>query len=175
MPTPETIIPLMEGVVSGVAATDEAAAMWVKCCKEVMLMTGHKDKDDWAFINIPDIDEASTAAAGCAPETGATLYGVLYAYCDDAAIAYTAVCDDSDGTIAAFSTGDTRITDLPVLQMALPLVGTDGTEEFHGAVFPRGLAFTNYMTFVADQSGNSVDNEQLRAWVLYRTVVTQGY
>ena len=138
-------------------------------------MTGHKDLTDWAFINIPDIDEASTAAGGQAPETGARMYGVLYAHSDAAAISYAAVVDDADGTVAAFSTGDTRVTDLPVLQVALPAAATDGTEEFWGVVIPKGLPFTNYMTFVGDQDGSSIGADQLRAWVVYRTVSTIGY
>jgi hypothetical protein len=175
MPAPEIVIPLLEGTVGSVAGVDEAAALWVKQMKDIMLMTSHKDLTDWAFINIPDIDEASTAAGGQAPESGARLYGVLYAHSDAAAISYTAVCDDADGTIAAFDTAGSRVTDVPLIQLGLPAAATDGTEEFWGVAIAKGLPFTNFMTFVGDQSGTQIGDNQLRAWCVYRTVVTIGF
>ncbi len=119
MSAPEVIIPLLEGVVGSLTYGTEAASLFVKCCKEVMLATKHKDQTDWTFTAIPDIDETSAATA-TAPETGAVLYGLLIGQKSaDASEDYLAIVDDSDGTVAAFAAGDTRVTDVPKIQVWL--------------------------------------------------------
>lgn len=170
MSAPEVIIPLLEGVVGSLTYGTEAASLFVKCCKEVMLATKHKDQTDWAFTAIADIDETSAATA-TAPETGAVLYGLLIGQKSaDASEDYLAIVDDSDGTVAAFAAGDTRVTDVPKIQVWLQAAATDLTEELWPYVFPKGIPFASYMSFVADgEDGTNPDTDDLRAWALYRT------
>jgi hypothetical protein len=173
MPAPEVVIPLLEGHVGSIANGGESAALFVKMCKEIMLSTSHKDQTDWEFKPIEDIDETSAATA-TAPETGAVLYGMLVGQLSaDASEDYLAVCDDSDGTIAAFAAGDTRVTDIPKIQVWLQAAATDLTEELWPYVFPKGIPFTNYMSFVADgEDGTNPATDDIRCWVLYRTGTT---
>jgi hypothetical protein len=174
MPAPEVVIPLLEGHVGSIANGGEGAALFVKMCKEVMLATVHKDQTDWTFVNISDIDETSAATA-TAPETGAVLYGMLIGYVNATTTdeAIVAVCDDADGTIAAFAAGDTRVTDDPKVQIKLQAAATEGTEELWPYLFPRGIPFASYMSFVADgEDGTNPATGDIRAWILYRTGTT---
>jgi hypothetical protein len=170
MATPEVVIPLLEGHIGSIANGGESTALFVKLCKDIMLSTVHKDQTDWEFINIADIDQDSAATA-TAPATGTVLYGLLIGQkSSDASEDYLAICDDSDGTIAAFAAGDTRVTDVPKIQVWLQAAATDLTEELWPYVFPKGIPFTNYMSFAADgEDGTNPDTNDIRAWALYRT------
>ncbi len=170
MPAPEVVIPLLEGRVGSIANGGESAALFQKMCKEVMLAHSHKDQTDWEFTCIEDIDETSAATA-TAPATGAVMYGLLIGQnSSDASEDYLAVCDDSNGTIAAFAHGDTRFVDVPKIQLWIQATATDGTEELWPYIFPKGIPFTEYMSFVAEgEDGTDPATGDIRAWVLYRT------
>src|SRR5512139_2797364 len=170
MANPEVVIPLLEGVVGSIANGSEAASLFVKGCKDIMLATKHKDQTDWVFTAVEDIDETSAATA-TAPESGAVPYGLLIGQISaDASEDYVAVCDDSDGTIAAFAHSDTRFVDVPKIQVWIQATATDGTEELWPYLFPKGIPFATYMSFVSDgEDGTNPATGDIRAWILYRT------
>lgn len=166
------VICRMEGMVSTLATgvASQGVGTWIEACKAVMRSPNLREQTDWEFKMVPDIDETS-AAGDTAPETGCTLYGLLVGQKSaDASEDYIALCDDADGTIAAFAHTDSRFTDIPKIQLWLLAATTDGTEEYHGVVIPTGLVFTNYMSFAAEgEDGTNPATDDLRAWALYRT------
>lgn len=176
MSAPEVVIPLMEGHLGALANSKQNVALFVKMMKLIMLSDSNRTQTDWTFTAIEDIDETSAATA-TAPESGATLYGILVGQKSaDTSEDYLAICDDADGTIAAFAAGDTRVTDVPGIQIRLMPATTDLTEEYWPYVFPAGIPFAAYMSFVADgEDGTNPATDDIRAWVLYRTVAVQAW
>ena len=99
------------------------------------------------------------------------LVGYLNATTTDEA--FLAVCDDLDGTIAAFAYDDNRATDDPKIMIKLQAAAVEGTEELWPYLFPKGIPFALYMSFVADgEDGTNPATDDIRAWVLYRTGTT---
>jgi transposase len=179
MAAPEVLFPQIEGTLATIAGVGsgypgQSVALFVKLIKEVMLSGANARATDWAFTFIDDIDETSAATA-TAPETGAVLYGlVIGQQSADASEDYVAVCDDSDGTIAAFAHSDTRFVDVPKVQVFLDATASDGVEEFTPFIFPKGVLFASYMSFVAEgEDGTNPATSDIRAWAVYRTGTTR--
>lgn len=178
MAAPEVLFPQIEGTLGTIAGVGsgypgQSIALFIDLIKRVMLSGANARATDWAFVAIDDIDEDSAATA-TAPESGAVLYGlVIGQHSSDASEDYVAVCDDSDGTIAAFAHSDTRFIDVPKVQVFLPAAATDGVEEFWPYIFPKGIAFASYMSFVGEgEDGTNPATSDLRAWAVYRTGAT---
>ncbi len=170
MSTPHEILPRMEGILGTVPNADQAAAgLVVKLAREIMLNAANKDQTDWEFRAISDIDESVTTSDNSF-ESGARLYVLLIGQASaDASADVVTVTDDADGAVTVAA--DSDVVSVPVLAYKVPVAATDGTEELWPLVFPKGVAFTNYMSFGADGAdGTNPATDDLRGWVLYRTV-----
>ena len=168
MATPEALFSKIEGVIGSLPGAGQSVALWVKQIKEVMLCGANARATDWAFIGVPDMDESGTAAGGCAPEDGAVLYGVVFGQKSaDASIDIACITNDADGTVT-YAAADA--ISVPTFMYQIPAAAVDLTEEFWPFIFPKGIAFANFMSFGADGAdGTNVDTDDLRAFAVYRT------
>lgn len=167
------VFPLMEGVVSTISNTPQRASLWVDVMKKIMLSETLKDKDDWGFIAVTDVDEA--AAAGQIEATTSRIYGLLVAMSSAVGACWLQLTDDAGGgftydATAALSTAAT----CRALEY-IPAAATSGTEEFWGFVYPMGIAITTDALLSIDGiDGTNLASDNLcRAWVVYRTINTE--
>jgi hypothetical protein len=159
----------MEGMVGTMLAgttkvATQAVSEWVDECKRIMNLPGNRGLSDWEFLAVPDVDQTAVDI-----ETGARLYGLLIGQLSaDASPDMVVVTDDADGTLTVAHT-DTIVT--ATLQYTVPAAATDGTEEFWPVSFPAGVSFATHMCIGADGvDGTDPATDDIRAWVLYRTV-----
>src|SRR5512147_1883143 len=163
------VIPLMEGLVGTMTAgstklpTTRVSA-WVEACKAVMRMPQHRGLSDWSFKCMPDVDESADAI-----EAGATLYGLLCGYVDEAKNLMVVVEDGADASLTV--TGGTDTLGAYVATVFCPMVATAGTEEYTGQIYPGGISCaTSSMNIGADTTDSTtVATDDCRVWVLYRT------
>jgi hypothetical protein len=169
MAYPHQLIPQMEGLVGTLTAgttklTTQAVVEFVEECKRIMHMPQYRGLSDWEFYLSSDVDETANDI-----ETGGHLYGILAGNnSSDASADIIVAHDDADGTYALDATAAYGATFLA--GFITPVATTDGTEEYAGATWAGGIAFTNHLCIGADGlDGTNPAANDVRAWILYRT------
>lgn len=167
MPSPMTIIPRLEGMLSGFSATynqpDTAVAQFVEMCKMIMRMPANRDLTDWElFISTGSLTETEEAVYAAA----ATLYGVL-GMCDGSNDDYIfSTYNAANPTVASTDLNDGgNLSSSFVVRNA-----SASATNFGSVVLPGGLAHDTYLTIAAsERDEGSVTASTAKAWVLYRT------
>ena len=165
------VFPLLEGIVSTQAGTSQRAALWVEAVKKVMLSDVLKSKDDWQFLAVADVDESASAAMIEAATS--RVYGLLVGQLSaDSGGDFVAILDDASGGYTFDGTAALDNTFRAVHY--IPATATDLVEEFWGFIYPDGIAITNDLMVAADGSaGTNPATDDIRVWVLYRTINTE--
>ena len=171
MPAPNLIFPRMEGIVSALGGAGQRVALWVETMKKIMLSDTLKDKTDWEFAVLADIDE--TGAAAMVEALTSRAYGLLVGQKSaDAGGDFVAIVDDAGGGYTFDGTAALAATFRAVHY--IPAATVDLTEEFWGFVYPEGTPVTTDIMVVADGTGGvNPDTDDMRAWLVYRTIDTE--
>ena len=170
MPSPQAIIPVLEGMVStqatGAGGRQEVG-LWVEMCKALLRAPGIREETDIQFVLADDVDETANVIDAGATHVLAVLVETDSA---DAERDWVAITDaDSntfDGTLALDN------DDIIVIQPRA--AATDGTPEYVGMVFvggPDTLGFPLDIGLSIGADGRDGTNpavDDLRVWVLYR-------
>lgn len=160
---PSTLIPAIEGMISTMPTNaPQSVGEWIKDVKSLLRLTSLRDRTDWAFQASADVDESANVIIAAAATVYAVLVGTNSADAEaDWFVITNATSNTFDGTAALDNTD--------FVAFALPIAGTDGTEEFHGMVFPQGLPCGTGISLGADgMDGTNPAADDIRAWILYR-------
>ena len=167
MPAPNTLIPQIEGIMGSVAGGNQRVALWVKQIKEVLLSDSNRNKSDFEFVALTDIDEDGAAEVNAAPLTtaGALLGGVI-ATVSTAAERSWVIFDDAD----TYTFDGTAALDNGVmLAIQMPAATTAITEQFVPFICQDPLVFATGMSICADgRDGTNPTTNDLRGWILIR-------
>lgn len=170
MPSPQAILPVLEGMVStqatGAGGRQEVG-LWVELMKALLRAPGIRDETDLQFVLADDVDQTGNVI-----DAGAThILGILVETDSaDAERDWVAITDADSNTFD----GTAALDNDDVILIQPRAAGTDGTPEYVGMVFvggPDTLGFPldTGLTISADgRDGADPAADDLRVWVLYR-------
>ena len=170
MPSPQAIMPVLEGMVSTQATGARGRmepALWVETMKLLLRATGARDETDFEFALADDVDQTANVISTAATFVFGALVEQDSADAErDFVVLVDADSDTVDGTAANANT---------YIAMVQPrAAGTDGTPEYVGVALiggPDTLGFPldTGLTIGADgRDGTDPAADDLRVWTLYR-------
>ena len=170
MPSPQAILPVLEGMVSTQATGARGRmepALWVETMKLLLRATGGRDETDFEFALADDVDESANVVSAAAT----FVFGALIEQdASDAERDFVAIFDEDSNTFD----GTAALSNTAIAVIQPRAAGTDGTPEYVGLALiggPDTLGFpldTGLSIGADGRDGTNPAADDIRVWTLYR-------
>lgn len=184
MPTPQQIIPIIEGFVgtSTSGRPYQGVSSWIESVKYLLRSVHFRDLTDLEFNLVSSITDVGIVVSTSATHLIADLWEIsgdlgtdTSAYCgftdaDSDTIDITSALSVQEDVVTVFSVADLETASTAQYYPHIYFAGSAGPEATEADYSETGIALSVGLTAWADgKDGNAATAASVRAWVLYRT------